>query len=194
MKSSDAVAFQELLAGVYAFYGKDVTEFTLGVWWQACKPFDMQQVTKAMTEHAMDPERGRFAPLPADIVRVLQGTQTDRALVAWGRVYEAIRRTGAYQDVDLGDPAAHAAVVDMGGWPAICRSEVDELPFLQRRFCDLYRSYLGRDQFEYPERLAGESSAVNAGKGLGSPVRVLLAGKATQATAIASDAIKRLTA
>ena len=79
MRNDQASEFQRLLTDALAFYGKDVSTFALSVWWEACQPFDMEQVRKAMTTHATDPEHGQFAPKPADIVKALQGTKTDRA-------------------------------------------------------------------------------------------------------------------
>jgi hypothetical protein len=162
MQPSDRAPFAQLLSDAMAFYRQDVSEFALGVWWEACRRYDLEQVSKAMTAHAMDPERGQFAPKPADIVRQLDGTQTDRSLVAWGKVLEAMRSVGAYSSIDFGDRAIHAAITDMGGWPTVCRSQVDELPFLQRRFCDSYRAYMRRPEVDAPLRLAGQHETDNA--------------------------------
>jgi hypothetical protein len=52
-------------------------------------------------------------PKPADIVRNLQGTASDRSLIAWGKLLEAMRRVGAYRSVAFDDGAIHAAVEDM---------------------------------------------------------------------------------
>jgi hypothetical protein len=161
MQAADKPAFQALLSDAMAFYRQDVSKFALSVWWQACQRFGLDQVTKAMTAHAMDPERGMFAPKPADIVRQLHGTHGDRALMAWAKVHEAFGYVGAYKSVAFDDPAIHAAIDDMGGWPAVARSTVDELPFTQRRFCDTYRAYSIRPGFAYPPSLPGEYELQN---------------------------------
>jgi len=161
MRQTDKPAFRQLLGDAMAFYRQDTSTFALTVWWQACQPFDLEQVRKALTAHAMDPERGQFPPKPADIVRVLQGTHTDRALLAWGKVFDAMRTVGAYRSVAFDDPLIHLAVMDMGDWPTLCRCEVDELPFLQRRFCDLYRTHSSRGAQPHPARLVGASETQN---------------------------------
>lgn len=168
MQAADRAAFKTLLTDALAFYRQDVSTFALSVWWAACAPFELEQVRKALTSHAMDPERGQFAPKPADMVRVLQGTQTDRALVAWGKAYEGIQRAGSYQSVVFDDPVIHAVIVDLGGWVTFCRSTHDELSHLQRRFCHSYRAYARRPDVAYPPKLIGESEASNAH--LGRPV------------------------
>lgn len=175
MKQSDFPEFAGLISDVMAFYKQDVSEFAMSVWWQACINFDLEQVRKALTAHAMDPDRGQFSPKPADIVRALQGTHTDRALLAWNKAYKAISQVGAYQTVDLGDPIAHAVIQSMGGWPKFCQSQVDELPFLQKRFCDFYRTFNTRGVEDAPAQLAGISSIENGAKGqIGFDAPVLL--------------------
>lgn len=175
MQDEDRKAFADTLQGALSFYGVDLTPFALDVWWQACRRVSLEQVGKALTAHALDPDRGHFAPKPADIVRVLHGTQTDRSLVAWGLVLEAMQRVGAYASVDFGDPAIHCAIEDAGGWPAICRTGLNELPFLQRRFCDAHRAYsLRADAVRPVGYLPGVHEAANraAGKLPAPPLRL----------------------
>ncbi len=158
MQQNDFSAFRDMLTDVMAYYRQDVSRFVLDLWWNACKPFDLQQIGKAMQRHATDPEHGQFAPKVADMVRILQGTTTDRASLAWGKVLEAMSAVGAYTDVVFDDPAIHAAADDMGGWPKMCRTELKELGLLQHRFMQSYRAYVERGQFDYPKRLAGDRS------------------------------------
>lgn len=174
MKPSEKPAFAELLTDAMAFYRQNVSSFALSVWWQACERYEFEQVSKAITAHAMDPERGQFAPKPADLVRLLQGTNTDRSLIAWGKTLDAMQRVGAYASVCFDDPAIHVAIEDMGGWPKLCRSTFDELPHVQRRFCDTYKAYAARGDFTYPARLTGESEMVNAVAGHATPAPVLI--------------------
>lgn len=158
MLPTDKPALTKLVTDVLAYYKQPVSEFTLSVWWQACQPFALEQVRKGLTAHATDPERGQFAPKVADLVRILSGTHTDRAMLAWGKVHEAMSAVGAYQDVIFDDPAIHAAVDDCGGWPKMCRTELKELSYLQHRFCESHKAYTGRGTFDYPRRLPGDRS------------------------------------
>lgn len=158
MQQSDRAEFAALITDALAFYRQDVSKFALGVWWAACERFDLEQVRGALTAHAMDPERGQFAPKPADLVRHLAGTATDRAMIAWGKVMGAISAVGAYTDVLFDDPAIHAAIEDVGGWVKVCRGEVKDLSYLQHRFTESYRAYVGRGQFEFPRVLMGDRS------------------------------------
>ncbi len=192
MNIDDKGAFSELLTQALGFYGQTVSPFALGVWWQACQGVDLAQVRRALTAHAMDPDRGQWAPKPADIVRQLKGTQADRSLIAWGKVMDAVKRVGAYRSVVFDDGAIHAAIEDMGGWPNVCRTKEDELPFLQRRFTDLHRAYSMRPDVSFPGRLMGEHEAQN--RQLGFKVQApLLVGdpeKAAQVAALGCDGAK----
>lgn len=174
MTPQDKPDFAGLLTDALAFYRRDVSAFALSVWWSACQPFDIEQVRKALTAHAMDPERGQFPPMPADIVRQLQGTQTDRSLLAWGKVLQAIQRVGAYQSVVFDEGAIHATIEDMGGWTKVCRSTMDELPHLQRRFTETYRAYARRPDLTFPPKLIGAHEAENAlaGRRVAAPVLI----------------------
>lgn len=158
MQPNDRAEFARLLTDVMAYYRQDCSPFVLGLWWNACQSFDMDQLSRALTRHATDPERGQFAPKVADIVRILSGTVSDRANLAWGKAHEAMGAVGAYTDVVFDDPAIHAVIEDMGGWPKVCRGEIKDLSYAQHRFCEAYRAYAGRGTFDYPRRLMGDRS------------------------------------
>lgn len=158
MQQHEKAAFGQLVKDVMSYYRQDTSKFLLDTWWGACQPFDMEQIQTAMQRHATDAEHGRFAPKVADVVRILQGTHTDRAQLAWGKALEAMSSVGAYTDVVFDDAAIHAAIEDLGGWPKVCRTETKELSYLQHRFCESHKAYTGRGAFDYPRRLAGDRS------------------------------------
>lgn len=158
MNPADRPAFAQLITDVLAYYRQDASPFVLDLWWGACQPFELSQIRVAMQRHATDPQHGQFAPKVADLVRILQGTSTDRAALAWGKVLETMGGVGAYTDVIFDDPAIHAAVDDMGGWPKMCRTDLKELGLLQHRFMQSYRAYVDRGTFDYPARLGGDRS------------------------------------
>lgn len=164
--------FVAYITQVLGFYKQDASEFAIDVWWQACAPFEMEQIRRALGAHALHPEKGQFCPKPADLVRELAGTFTDRALMAWGRVTRAMSDVGAYTSVDFGDPIIHATIRELGGWSSVCRVPNDEQQFLQKRFCDFFRTYTARGAPEAPLALQGEHDTENAAKSLDSPDRV----------------------
>lgn len=188
MNTGDKPQFQKLITAVLAFYRQDVSEFALQVWWAACEAFDIEQVRKALNAHAIDPDRGQFAPKPADIVRALQGTRTDQARVAWGKLFDAMQRVGAYQSVVFDDPIIHIVVNDIGGWQKLCRSSLDDLSYQEHRFCESYRAYVARPVAEYPAKLLGEFECINRmeGRTVGPPVLIGNAQRAAEVLRLGS--------
>lgn len=157
MHANDRAEFGALLTNVLAYYRQDASRFVLDLWWQACQGFDFEQVRKALTAHAMDPDHGQFAPKVADIVRVLGGTKTDQSQRAWGKALAAASDVGAYSDVAFDDHIIHAVITDMGGWSKFCRLDTKDLSYTQHRFCELYRAYVGTKP-DVPRALMGDRS------------------------------------
>jgi hypothetical protein len=158
LNQSDKREFAKLITDVMAYYRQDASNFTIQLFWNACQSVELEHIQKAFQAHCMDAERGVFPPKVADIVRALSGTVTDRAAMAWGKVLEAMGSVGAYSDVVFDDPAIHAAIEDCGGWVKMCRSQTEELSYLQHRFCQSHKAYTGRGNFEYQRRLIGDRS------------------------------------
>lgn len=134
MTEADRKDFSGLLADVLGFYRQPVSVFAMTVWWEACKEFDLQAISRAMTAHAKDPERGQFCPLPADVTRHLRSTSRDEALMAWQRVLGQVGPVGRYGAPKLSEPES-AALQAIGGWLRLCNSQTDELGHLAREFC-----------------------------------------------------------
>lgn len=158
MKPADIDKFQMLLTEVMAYYGKNTSPFMMTIFWNAFQNFDFEQFQRAIQRHCTDPESGQFAPKVADIVRIISGTMTDRAAIAWGKVFDAIQRVGMYQDVAFDDSAIHAAIEDVGGWVKICQTKNEDVSYLQHRFCNSYKAYVNRGSFDYPRVLIGDRS------------------------------------
>lgn len=137
MNTTDRTAFAALLADVLGFYGQATSPFALSVWWEACKPFELEAVQMAMTRHATDPEHGHFAPKPADVIRHLRGSTGDDALLAWQDVLAQVRSMGSYGTPKL-TPAQREAVHAVGGWGTICRTDESDLTWLQKSFVENY--------------------------------------------------------
>lgn len=159
MNSGDIRAFAKLLNGVMDYYRKDTSDFLQEVFWTGLAEYGFEEVKEAFLRHMKDPERGQFEPRLSDIVRLLEGTASDRSAVAWGKVATAMRQIGAWKDVVFDDAVIHAVVSDMGGWPKLCRTPLNELGMAQARFTKTYSAYCAVKTFNYPPLLGGERSA-----------------------------------
>jgi len=159
MRNEDFDSFVQLLAAEAEIRSaKPLSEGALLLWWQRLMRFDLAQIRRALERHADDSERGRFMPQPSDLIRFLDGSATDRAMLAWGKAIDAAARVGAYTDVVFDDAAIHAAIEDLGGWPKFCRGETKDLSYLQHRFGQSYNAYANRGEFDYPAKLSGDRS------------------------------------
>lgn len=176
MRESDSQAFALLIAGVYAYHRQPCSDALIGMYWRGCQHWELEQVRRAIDSLTRDPDAGKFPPKIGDITRVLEGAQSDRAALAWGKALEAMSSVGAYTDVVFDDPAIHAAIEDLGGWPKVCRTETKKLGYLQHLFCESHRAYTGRGAFPYPRRLMGDRSPDGeyARKGLKPPAPALI--------------------
>lgn len=167
MNVAEFEQFQEGVAGVYAFYGKEVSGFAMDVWWNAMGPYDLAAVRDAFNRHLMNPDSGQFLPKPADIVKMLGGRTEDRALVAWAKVDKAVRSVGNYSSVVFDDPLIHRCIAEMGGWIGLGQKTEDEWPFVGKEFQTRYRGYAMRGDAvrDYQPILIGISEAYNQQKG-----------------------------
>jgi hypothetical protein len=166
MRVDELGTFRDFLTEALSFWGVQVSDFSLSVWWQAMQAYDMAAIRQAFSRHAMNPDSGQFAPKPADVVRMLGGTNQDAALVAWAKVDRAVRSVGTYSDVAFDDAMIHRVVHDMGGWIALGTRTEDEWPFVAREFENRYRGYRMRSERpEYPNLLIGMANASNQRNG-----------------------------
>jgi hypothetical protein len=166
MIAKDRKDFFTLIAGVYGFYRQDFSDFAGSVWWEAMKPYDFKAVSDALNRHCVNPDVGQFMPKPADVVRMLQGSTQDSALLAWAKVDRAMRTVGNYRSVVFDDALIHRVLTEMGGWVQLGTKTDDEWPFLKNEFVNRYRGYRGRSEVpEYPPVLVGIAEASNSEQG-----------------------------
>lgn len=166
MINADRKSFFKLIADISAFYRKDFSEFSGTVWWEAMKPYDFAAVSDALSRHCVNPDVGQFMPMPADVVRMLQGSTQDSALVAWAKVDRAIRVVGTYRSVVFEDPLIHRIISEMGGWVALGTKDEKEWPFQKNEFVTRYRGYRGRSEIpDFPPVLVGIAETNNSKAG-----------------------------
>ncbi len=169
MIDQDRAAFAQFMSGVYGFYGRDASDFSLSVWWQAMSPYDFEAVKDALNRHCVNPDSGQFLPKPADVVKMLGGSTVDAALVAWSKVDRAVREVGTYRSVVFDDPVIHRVITDMGGWVSIGSKDEEAWPFVRNEFVNRYRGFRMRSEIpEYLPLLVGIAEASNTKGGFGS--------------------------
>lgn len=181
MRTNDFDAFGQMLVAVGDLYGKTMSEFALGLYFNALKEFDLAAVRQAFDRYVKNPDSGQFMPKPADLIRMMQGSSLDASMAAWSKVDRAIRQVGTYASVVFDDPLIHRVIADMGGWVQLGTKSEDEWPFVQRDFQNFYKGYAHRNEKpEYDPVLIGLANQHNASEGYAkSPPKLI--GDAMQA-------------
>lgn len=77
MLAIDAKTCADLVAKHLRSYAKDFAERELDAWFEACKPFSLDQVQRALDAHADHPEDGKRAARPVDVIRRIRGSASD---------------------------------------------------------------------------------------------------------------------
>lgn len=171
MNPADTENFTQQWLACYELYGKPCSDAAVGLAFQVLSRFDLVDVSKALVQHTLDPDAGRFPPKPADLVKFISGDPASRPLEAWTMVDLAIRRAGPYQSVVFDDPATMATLADMGGWIKICEVTDQELPFKRNEFCTRYRGYTTNPPKEFPARLQGLNNRDESPVLIGDPAK-----------------------
>ena len=162
----DKQRFARAIAALHEYYGKPVSEAVVELYWQALYQYSDEQLETAVMRHIANPDNGQWMPKVSDLVKMMEGTTVDSAWQAWVKVERAVSGAGMYRSVAFDDPIIHLVIDDLGGWIDLCQKDGKELPFIQKRFEIVYRSYKIRgDLPPYKPYLIGVSEADNSLKG-----------------------------
>lgn len=190
MKQNDYDEFEDTLVAVAEQYGKKLSDGVKIIYWQGLVDYDLKAVQQALYRHIRNPDSGMFMPKVADIVKMLQGSTQDSALVAWSKVDKAVRCVGTQVTVAFDDPIIHRVINEMGGWLSFGTKQESEWPFVAREFENRYRGYKSKNEaIEYPKKLLGLYDAQNIQQGF-KESEVILVGdkeKAKEVLMLGSD-------
>lgn len=173
MNREDQPKFKAMIAAMYELYrqGKNLSPTTMSLWYRALEGYELEVISAALSRHSRNPDTGQFLPLPADVVRLIEGSSDDVALQAWHKLDRALRSIGTYQTVVFDDPVIHYCVAGLGGWIKLGTFTEDDWKFQRQAFITLYRGARQRAP-EYPRLLLGIAAADNGEKHRERPVMV----------------------
>lgn len=156
--------FGKLMCMLGEVFDKQITELLADIYYKIFKDYDYSQTESAFYK-VIRSNKYATLPKPAEMLEYLEGTRDDKTLAAWLQVMEAVRKGGYHASIEFADPIIPHCVNDLGGWMWFCCTEKVELPFIQKRFEDLYRLYLKRELQVDNVRLIGFHEAQNSQKG-----------------------------
>ncbi len=162
--------FTETMSGLCELYNKVPSEFIMDVYYRIFQDYDISQFNAAVTD-CIKSNKYNILPKPAEILEFLEGTKNDKALFAWIQAKEGIQKCGYYGSPDFKDPIISNCLHELGGWMAFCSWEIEELPFLEKRFMDLYRLFLKRG-IDSPKSLTGFIENKNNETGYDIPEKI----------------------
>lgn len=170
MNKSEKFRFVSAITVLADYYGKTLSDGSIGLYWQGLQNYGMDQIERAIGLHLQNPDTGAFMPKIADIVKMIDGTTQDAAAMAWAKVMRAVGSVGMYQSLAFDDAIIHLVIDDLCSWSALCQTSEEELPFLAKRFENSYRAYRrrGDDLPPHPRYLVGLSEMANASQGFRS--------------------------
>lgn len=169
MKPADLEKFTEALYSISDYYRQRErpSAFTVQIWWESLKEFELQVVQRALIAHINRPDKdGQFMPTVASIRQLIGGTTGDAAALAWVKVTQAVQRVGCGTSVVFDDALIHRCIEDIGAWAKLGTTTEEEWQWTGKKFEQLYRAYMQRgERPEYPSRLIGFYEAQNANDG-----------------------------
>jgi hypothetical protein len=141
MQAHELPRFHAVIIGLADYYGRQLSEGAISLYWAALKGYELAAVQKAAEAYITGAESSQFMPKAGDLIKLMDGGgAVDQAAIAWAKVEGAIRTVGPYQSVVFDDPIIHAALDAYGGWEKVCNvPSEDELPFVGKAFQTLYK-------------------------------------------------------
>lgn len=134
----DKSKFANIMSGLAEMYKQTLSEFMLDMYYAILKDYEYEQVERAIKK-VMSNYKYSTLPKPADILEYLEGTRDDKALIAWLQAKEAVSKGGYYASIVFKDPIIAHVLNELGGWQEFCCAQIKDLPFIEKRFLDMYR-------------------------------------------------------
>jgi hypothetical protein len=165
----DKNEFLKLMMPLGEIFDKQITESILDIYYDIFKDYSIN-ILKTAFNKVIKTYQFNTLPKPADILEYLEGTPQDKAMIAWLQAKEAVQKGGYYASIEFSDPIISYCITELGG----C-APISELPFIEKRFLELYRVLAKRD-IKINSRLIGYIELCNSEKGyydkIPEPIRI----------------------
>lgn len=133
MLPTDKPKFVEVLMGLAAIRGKELTKEAINLWWASMSRWSIEDFTGAAS-HLVS--ASQFMPTPYDFDQLRKAGEPT-ASEAWTEAFEACRDWRNPEALPNGRISRAAAAV--GGFRAIAMCDTErDLPHVQRRFLEAY--------------------------------------------------------
>ena len=138
---------RRILEPVSELFSRPMTPEILNLWFGLLGQYSPEEIRSAFSRFIQTESR---MPLPADILKIIRGSEEDRALAALIKVEKAMERYGGYATVVFDDPIIHAVISELGGWIRACRQTENEFTWWRKDFRERYQHH---DRYGLPPDL-----------------------------------------
>lgn len=159
MTDDDIGEFSDLLIATAEMLKEELSPLRIELYFNALKQYDIETIRDALNIHVRE---SVFFPKPADFVRIIEGSGSQKATMAWLTVLRAIEQHGYYDSVVFDGPVART-IEAMGGWQQMADIPRKDLVWAEKEFYRYYEVFARHDG--RPKKLTGYIEEHNSAKG-----------------------------
>jgi hypothetical protein len=119
------------------FVGKEKpSKQLIEIYFRALQQYDIEQI-KDCCNILIKTWGFKFLPLPAEFIKIISGTESDKSILAWENVIKQLNEKGV-NNVDFNEPTTRA-INSCGGLMSIGHCEIEKLDFKRKTFLENYK-------------------------------------------------------
>jgi len=145
----NANELKKVIAVASDIYKAEFSQITVTVWMTIFKEHNASDIQDALMAHISDPEKGRFAPKPADLLGKIEKMKTQGFDLAMLSIQRAVKTVSARVGVAFDDVVTHSAMASLGGWPR-AYTEVSNQETCGEYFAAFAKAYAKAKEFKSP--------------------------------------------
>jgi hypothetical protein len=140
MEKKDEKKVLEMLTMMIEGYGQEASETRLEFYLEALKPYTLKDIAQALNQAVRSSE---YLPVPATIIKHIEGDTDSQAIKAWETVIRAIEEAGNYNSVIV-PRSIGQAIEQLGGWEYVSTRTWDELKWIRKDFIQVFTKRTGQ--------------------------------------------------
>lgn len=144
--------FAEIMVTLGEVCERDPSEFKIEIYYSLLKNFPIG-VLKAAVQKVLQKRKTSSFVKPGEILAAIEGNDDNKAILAWDKLINTVKREGPYSSVQFDDPVIHSVVELLGGWIDLCTMENEDLKWKLKEFEKLYGSLSLKS--DHPKHLPG---------------------------------------
>lgn len=163
-RETDIDRFNILILSIAELYGKEPTEMTLSLYYNALEDLEYEDIHRVANILA---RTSKFFPKPVEFREHIVPDLDTEVSLALDKVEKAFYGAGVYQTVIFDDPVIHKVIESLGGWVDYCELPEKEVKWWKKDFEKLYKQYAPRiatGELTAPKQLLGQHAVNNVDK------------------------------